>query len=132
MTLSARLLLHAIPNSVPFVDHTGIDWPQVRRTHYWMYQRFSYEYPGPVRDLYQRLVIVPPGQHGSQLLEDHKLRVSSLEVDIRSEIDPFGNLVYYLDLPYIAKSVQFEIWCSVERISNSELVPRLDPDEAAV
>lgn len=132
MTLSPKKLLYALPHSVPFVDHTGIDWPQVRRTHYWMYQQFSYEYPGPVRDLHQRLIIVPPDQHGSQFLEDHKLRVSSQEVDTRSETDLFGNPVYFLDIPYIAKSVQFEIWCSVERSSNLELVPLLDPVEAAL
>lgn len=132
MTLSHRMLLHALPNTVPFVDHKGIEWEQVRRTHYWMYQRFGYEYPGPVQDLHQRLIIVPPVQHGSQFLEDHKLRVSSQEVETRAELDPFGNLVYYLDLPYVAKSVHFEVWCSVERVSNLALVPLLEPAEAEV
>ncbi|MDB5081891.1 MAG: hypothetical protein JWP00_3815 [Chloroflexi bacterium] len=132
MTLSSKQLLRALPNSVPFVDHTGIDWTQVRRTHYWMYQKFSYEYPGPVRDLHQRLIIVPPGQHGNQVLEDHRLWASSPEVETRSETDPFGNLVYYLDLPYIASSVQFESWSSVERLSVANFAPLLTEAEADV
>jgi transglutaminase-like putative cysteine protease len=132
MTLSPYQLLQALPNSVPFVDHTGIQWNQVRRTHYWMYQRFNYEYPGPVKNLHQRLIVVPPTRHGNQHLEDHKLRVSNAEVGSRSEIDPFGNLVYYLDLPHVAKSVNFEIWCSVERQSIPETRPFLDPAEARV
>ncbi len=132
MTLSLYQLLQAVPNSVPFVDHSGIEWNQVRRTHYWMYQRFNYEYPGPVKNLHQRMIVVPPTRHGNQTLVDHKLRVSSLEVETRSEKDPLGNLVYYLDLPNVAKSVNFEIWCSVERQSIPETRPLLDPADAGV
>jgi transglutaminase-like putative cysteine protease len=132
MSLSTHQLLYALPSSVPFVDHTEIEWPQVRRTHSWIYQRYSYEYPGPVKDMHQRLIVVPPARHGSQMLVDHKLRVSSPEAEIRSEIDGFGNRVYYLDLAYVAGSVQFELWSSVKWQNNPALLPMLTPAEAAV
>ena len=132
MTVSSDQLLQAMPHSVPFVDYTGIEWPQVRRTHYWMYQSFNYEYPGPVKNLHQRLIVVPPDHHGNQNLEDHRLRVSSREFTSRSEMDPFGNLVYYLDLPHVARSVNFEVWCSVERKSCPETPLLLDPSDAQV
>jgi transglutaminase-like putative cysteine protease len=132
MTLSPYRLLHAKPQSVPFVDHTGIEWAKVRRTHYWMYQSFHYEYPGPVANLHQRLIVVPPTRHANQTLDDHKLRVSHQEFTSRAERDPFGNLVYYLDLPYVARSVNFEVWCSVERHDSPETPLLLDPAEAQV
>lgn len=114
--MNAQHLLQALPHSIQFVDHKKIDWQQVRRTHYWMYQRFRYEYPGPIRDLHQRLMVIPPDRHGPQSLSGHKLRVTS-EAIIRSDLDQFGNSIYYLDLPHVDHSVDFEVWSSVERHS---------------
>ena len=38
----------------------AIDWSRVRAATYRIEQRFRYEYPGPIRDLRQRLVLAPP------------------------------------------------------------------------
>jgi len=46
------------------LDHQEIDWKRVQRTAYLIHQHFRYDYPGPVRDLKQRLLIVPPNTYG--------------------------------------------------------------------
>ncbi len=118
--------LHIVPPAVQFVDHSSLQWENVRRTQYWMYQRFRYQYPGPVRDLHQRLIIVPLSQHGDQHLSGYKLRVVAQEVTISSSTDVFGNHVYYVDMPLVDSDVEFETWSSVERIG---LKPPAVPDE---
>jgi transglutaminase-like putative cysteine protease len=117
---------------VPFVDHTGIDWQQVRRSQYWMYQRFRYEYPGPVWNLHQRLMVVPTEHHGDQYLTGHKLRVTA-DAAIRSDIDRFGNSIYYVDLAHVDASVDFEVWISIERnrLGANEL-PTISREKAAI
>lgn len=120
---AAQKLLHVLPQSVPFVDHTGIPWEEVRRVHYWLYQRFRYQYPGPVRDLHQRLVVVPPGRHGNQYLCGHKINVTAAGVSIGQSTDDWGNPVYTLDLPQVDGTVDFEVWISVERVMAAQPWP---------
>lgn len=129
---ASQHFLQAQPHSVPFVDHSTIDWDQVRRSHYWIYQRFRYEYPGPVRDLHQRLMVVPPDQHGDQQLSGHKLRVTASDAVIQGETDPFGNKIYYLDLAEVDSEVNFEVWVSIERTGNAEKLPVIPAEQAAV
>ena len=58
------------------LDVKGIDWERVQRTAYLIHQHFRYDYPGPVRDLKQRLLIVPPDNFGDQKYIVHRLNVS--------------------------------------------------------
>ena len=58
------------------LDHQEIDWQRVQRTAYLIHQHFRYDYPGPVRDLKQRLLIVPPTTYGDQQCIVHRLDVS--------------------------------------------------------
>ncbi len=118
---SSQRFLSAVPQSVEFLDHSSVEWGQVRRSQYWIYQRFHYEYPGPIRDLHQRLVVVPPARHGDQYLSGHKLRVTISEACIDTAQDSFGNSVYYLDLPEVESTVDFEVWSSIERTGPSNL-----------
>ena len=108
-------LLHALPHSVSFVDYQGVRWNEVRRTTYWMYQRFRYQYPGPVSNMHQRLMVVPPSSHGDQYLSGHKLEVVAANYSIKTSQDDFGNFIYYLDLPCVEQTVDFEVWSSIER-----------------
>jgi hypothetical protein len=85
MTPSTHQLLYALPGSVPFVDHTRIDWSQVRSTHSWIYQRYSYEYPGPVKDMHQRLIIGAAA--ALALAGPGKLSVDNLLFGSRTEQD---------------------------------------------
>lgn len=118
------------PEAVTFVDHRQVDWSQVRRTKYWMYQRFRYEYPGPVRQLRQRLIVVPARQHGDQHLREYKLSVSALATDCQYEEDSFGNQVIRYDIPSVDRDVDFEVWTSVERGVETGLLPRVTREEA--
>jgi len=104
----------------------------VQRSHYWIYQRFRYEYPGPVRDMHQRLIVVPPEQHGDQQLSGHKLRVTASNAVIQDDTDPFGNKVYYLDLAQVENEENFEDWVSIERSDVTEKLPVVLADQAAV
>ena len=57
------------------IDHDEIDWQNIRQATVLIQQTFRYDYPGPITDLRQRLMVVPPDYHGHQRLTTHKLRV---------------------------------------------------------
>ncbi|MFN8512774.1 MAG: transglutaminase family protein [Thermomicrobiales bacterium] len=58
------------------LDHHGVDWPRVQWTAYLIHQHLRYDYPGPIHDLHQRLMIVPPERHGGQRLVTRKLEIA--------------------------------------------------------
>lgn len=97
------------------VDHRGVDWQRVRRTAYLIHQHLRYEYPGEVRDLRQRLVIVPPERYGGQRLVTHKLEISQLGVEQDELTDPFGNQILSLYAAHVADTITFTAWIVVER-----------------
>jgi len=97
------------------LDHQEIDWKRVQRTAYLIHQHFRYDYPGPVRDLKQRLLIVPPNTYGDQQCIVHRLVVSSQVAETSSHVDEFANHVINLYIPYIEQTIDFEAWIVVER-----------------
>ncbi len=97
------------------LDHTAVEWSDVRSTAYLIHQHFRYDYLGPIRDLRQRLVIIPPERHGDQRLITQRLEVSSPTTEIRREIDTFGNLVLSLMVDHVAQAIDFVAWIVVER-----------------
>lgn len=101
--------------SLDLLDVEGIDWQRVQRTAYLIHQHFRYEYPGPVRELQQRLLIVPPEVYGDQKRIVHRLDVSAHVAATTSEVDEFGNAVILLRIPLIEGSIDFEAWIVVER-----------------
>ncbi len=101
------------------LDVEGIDWERVQRTAYLIHQHFRYDYPGPVRELQQRLLIVPPDQYGDQKCIVHRLEVSAEVAETVNEVDEFGNAVMTLRIPSIDRSVDFEAWIVVERFTGS-------------
>jgi transglutaminase-like putative cysteine protease len=126
-----QLFLTALPRSIQFVDHRLIEWQKVQRTHYSMYQRFRYEYPGPIKNLHQRLIVVPPNRHGNQSLSGYKLHITGTDFSLRRNSDHFGNVHYMVDVPHVDSCIDFEIWCSVERKGRIRY-PRLAPKTAAL
>ena len=80
------------------IDHDEIDWPNIRQATVLIHQTFRYDYPGPITDLRQRLMVVPPDYHGHQRLTTHKLRVSGCNVECERSYDSFGNVVLDLTL----------------------------------
>jgi len=100
------------------LDYRGIDWKHVRRTAYLIHQHFRYDYPGPVYDLKQRLLIVPPDIYGDQRCIVHRLDVSAHIAETSNHVDEFANHVIDLSIPYIERSIDFEGWIVVERFAD--------------
>ena len=85
------------------IDDDEIDWQNVRQTTVLIQQSFRYEYPGPIAELRQRLMVVPPDYHDDQRLLTHKLRVSGCDVDTERSYDTFGNVVLDLSLEHVER-----------------------------
>src|SRR2546427_4237811 len=101
--------------TLDLLDVHGINWEHVQRTAYLIHQHFRYDYPSPVRDLKQRLLIVPPNSYGDQQYIVHRLVVSSQVAETSSHVDEFANHVINLYIPYIEQTIDFEAWIVVER-----------------
>ena len=96
------------------IDHDEIDWPNIRQATVLIHQTFRYDYPGPITDLRQRLMVVPPDYHGHQRLTTHKLRVSGSNLECERSYDSFGNVVLDLTLEEVDGHVEFVTWALVE------------------
>ncbi len=110
------------------LDHQEIDWKRVQRTAYLIHQHFRYDYPGPVYDLKQRLLIVPPNTYGDQECIVHRLVVSSHVAETSSHVDEFANHVINLHIPSIERTIDFEAWIVVERFADRR--PHILPGSA--
>lgn len=101
--------------TLDLLDYRNVDWPRVQRTAYLIHQHLHYAYPGPIADLHQRLMLIPPDSHGDQRYIVHRLEVSASTVETGNKYDEFGNHVLNLFVPSVAKSIEFEAWIIVER-----------------
>jgi transglutaminase-like putative cysteine protease len=110
MMLSAELL------SAPLLDHRGLDLDGASRVTYVLQQSFRYEYDAPVRDVRQRLVIVPRSRHGNQYRRAHTLEVDGAQAERRVRRDSRGNVVTALLAQHVARSVEFRLAAILERI----------------
>lgn len=107
-----------LESAIAFIDLSEcqeVDWPRVQRSVYLIHQRLSYDYPGPIQDLHQRLVILPPPQHGNQHLLDHRLTVTSSTAETTYQTDTFGNTEINSFVPAVERAIEFEAWILVER-----------------
>src|SRR5436305_83081 len=96
------------------LDHRVVDWSQVQRSTYLIHQQLRYEYPGPIQDLQQRLMLLPPRQHGDQYLIDHRLIVTNPSVERTYCTDAFGNTEITICVPAVEHAIDFEAWILVE------------------
>jgi transglutaminase-like putative cysteine protease len=96
------------------IDDDEIDWQNIRQATVLIHQTFRYDYPGPITDLRQRLMVVPPDWHGHQRLATHKLRVSGCNLECERAYDSFGNVVLDLTLDEVDGHVEFVTWAVVE------------------
>ncbi len=125
--LSLRTAVSALdrptePGAFGFVatDAGEIAWERVQRVSYLIRQQFHYDYPGPISQLKQRLIVIPPERHGDQRLIMHKLEVSSRASEARHEFDRFGNWIVNLSVDQVAESIDFTSWVVVERERGEE------------
>src|SRR4051812_17169252 len=116
-TLNQRTLgmvVESLESPVTLVDHASVDWERVRRTSYLVDQVLRYEYPGPVENLHQRLVVFPHDRYGQQRLLNRHLQVSGPQPRLQEELDQFGNRVCHLLLPRTERIIEFEVRFLVE------------------
>jgi transglutaminase-like putative cysteine protease len=99
------------------VDRHVADWSRVSRAVYQVRHHYRYSYTGPVTDLRQRLIMIPPARH-----EDQRLLASHLAVrgdggdhTISWEGDHFGNQVCHVQASRVDHAVDFEATYRVER-----------------
>ena len=113
-----------------FLNHRKVTWRKVRKARYLFYQRFHYAYPGAIRSLRHRLVVVPAARYGDQQLCDHRVRVSPDAVIARSTLDDFGNRILEFEASEIRREVTFEALTEVERVGggNPPLMESVDTE----
>jgi transglutaminase-like putative cysteine protease len=97
-----------------FIDFSGIDWTQVKRSRFQFHQRFQYDYPGPIRDLQQRLVVIPAQRYGTQRLCSHRLSAIPTPFTTQSKTDEFGNYIVEMNVPEADNLVAFEVVMTIE------------------
>lgn len=117
----------------PHLATSGIDWSSVGRATFEVRQLLRYEYPGPIADLHQLLMLVPADVMGSQKLISHEITVSP-PARPRYSHDRFGNRLCHITLPLVENTLEFTIALQVERDSDAGFAVRGDdePDIYAV
>jgi transglutaminase-like putative cysteine protease len=112
--------LETVIASLDLLDHRHVDWKRVQRTAYLVHQHLRYNYPGPIYDLDQRLMIVPPEHYGDQRRVVYRLEVSAPDFATTEQHDEYGNLVLNVHIPKVEETVDFEAWIVVERHLSNE------------
>jgi transglutaminase-like putative cysteine protease len=97
-----------------YLRTADIQWGSVQCATMEVRQSLSYEYPGPIEDLRQVLILIPPDQFGTQRLLHYELSVSP-SARPRYGVDRFGNRICNLAIPRVESSLQFSIELRVER-----------------
>jgi transglutaminase-like putative cysteine protease len=113
---------HAARDGAEFIDHSSVDWSRVRRTRFVCHQRFHYEYPGPIRNLRHRLVVVPAECYGDQVLQQHRVSVTPA-APFSAHTDEFGNRVYELAVERVEREITFDVSTTVERTARPGSAP---------
>lgn len=107
--------LETLIGTLGAVDHRGVEWGKVRWTAYLIHQHLRYDYPGEVRDLQQRLMIIPHARYGGQRLVTYKLEVSVPGVQPVESRDEYGNAILSLEVERVERAIDFTAWIIVER-----------------
>ena len=99
------------------IDYRTVDWPRVERAVYHVRHHYRYTYTGPVTDLKQRLMMIPPDTHGGQRLLDHRFEVRGVDgrPTLTRERDDFDNRVIRVLAERVDRAVDFEASYRVER-----------------
>ena len=81
---------------------------------YTVEQRIRYDYSEPVRDLRQRLMVVPSSRHGRQCRLDWSIDADGAEPDsMCTRRDSFGNVCIEIVVPTVASWIEFDVRSSV-------------------
>src|SRR5258708_4648309 len=115
----------------PFIEESSVDWRHAHRARFLFYQRFYYEYSGPIRDLKQRLIIIPAERPGVQHVRDHYLAIDPSPIIKREMTDSFGNRILELGVLEADRAVSFEIVMRIESQTITQHRASIDPGLAA-
>jgi transglutaminase-like putative cysteine protease len=99
-----------------FLDHRRLDLAAARRITYRIEQTLRHDYPAPVTDLTQRLVIVPRRRHGDLRRHGHVLEVRGAEHVRRTRSDAIGNTVVRVRAPRVEQAVEVRLIAELERV----------------
>ena len=88
-------------------EGSAIDWSSALRASFQITQSFRYEYPSPVRDLNQRLVVIPPERFGDQRRVRHRVSAGLEGVRFENRQDRFGNVIVDAFAPRVSSSIEF-------------------------
>jgi transglutaminase-like putative cysteine protease len=108
------------------LDAKAIEWDRVRLATYLMHQRFTYDYPAPIRDLRHQLMVVPPATFGDQQRTVYSLNVSE-PGEVITRLDALANTVIDVHIPRVEHGVVFDAWVTLER--HGQPAPRAVPVE---
>lgn len=100
--------------SIELMDHATLDWNGASKATYLIHQHFRYEYPGPIRDLSHRLMIVPRLRHGDQRRIVQRVDILPRAPAVLGQ-DEFGNEFTLVSIPHVEHCFEFEHWSIVER-----------------
>ncbi len=100
---------------LPLLDYRGLDWSSIKRVRYFCYQRFHYAYPGPIKNLHQRLMVIPPERYGDQVVVDHELTSAPYPAIAQQRTDQFGNRLWNLAVRRVNQEIAFESIMTIER-----------------
>ncbi len=78
------------------------------RATYVLHQTIAYEYAQPVRDLRQRLMVIPRERHGDQqrVIQRFDVRAHGNQ-RVRRRADRFGNAVVHVRVPAVDQTIEF-------------------------
>ena len=107
-------------------------WERLSRAAFRVRQQYRYVYPTPIHDLRQRLMMLPPEEHGGQRLVQRDLQVDGAdEMRMLSQVDRFGNVVHHVSSPMVREAVEFTAEFTVERFTSADPI-RVPIDEVLV
>lgn len=97
---------------------------------YFCYQRFHYVYPGPITNLHQRLMVIPPDRYADQVLVDYELTSAPHPAIARQRTDQFRNRVWELAVKQIDREIAFESIMTIERTAATQALTVTEADAA--
>ena len=116
------------PSLNPFIDRTTVRWADVKEVQHTLVQHFHYDYPGPIRNLTHRLMIMPRSQYGDQKRCDFHLDASP-DMKVICKRDFFGNEVLTVKAKRLESPLVFEMHSTVTR-SAEDMAVYISSDEA--
>jgi transglutaminase-like putative cysteine protease len=99
------------------IDHQTVDWARIERATFQVRVHYRYTYSGPVTNLRQRLIVIPPDRRENQRVLDHKLDVRGAlgAQDVQWGKDTFGNRLCRVTIERVEQAIDFEVSYRLER-----------------